>query len=146
MNKKTLIIGLAAAVLIAAGVAYAVSNQNNDETAEPLPAPAAQTQTTQDSTNAPTAAVMSATITYTANGFSPASLKVSRGATITVKNDSTRTIQFDSDPHPEHTDNPELNVNNISAGQSMSFVVDKVGTWGYHDHLRAREKGTIVVQ
>lgn len=148
MNKKTMtIIGVIAAILIIGGIAFAFSNSNKDnETAEPTPAPAAQSQTTTDETETPSASVMSATITYNSDGFSPNSLTVSRGASITVNNDSNRTIQFDSDPHPQHTDNPELNINGIPAGKSMTFVVDKTGTWGYHDHLKASERGTIIVQ
>lgn len=55
-------------------------------------------------------------------------------------------MQFDSDPHPAHTTNPELNVGSVPPGEQMSFVVDTKGTFGYHNHLNPAQKGTIVVE
>lgn len=55
-------------------------------------------------------------------------------------------MQFASDPHPQHTDDPEMNIGAISAGQSGSFFANKKGTWGFHDHLNPSMTGKITIQ
>jgi len=91
-------------------------------------------------------ATSSSTITYTDNGFSPATLSVKSGTQITIKNDSSHILQFDSDPHPEHTDDIELNVGVIPPGGNQTILVTKTGTHGYHNHANADDTGTIIVQ
>jgi plastocyanin len=86
------------------------------------------------------------TITYSNNGFSPSTLTVKSGTTITIKNTSSNSLQFSSDPHPVHTDDPELNLGVISPGQSQTLTVTKTGTHGYHNHLNPSDTGTIIVQ
>lgn len=56
-----------------------------------------------------------------------------------------------SDPHPEHTDCPEINnVGLISPGQTKETGnLNIVRTCGYHDHNNpddARFKGNIIIQ
>lgn len=80
------------------------------------------------------------------NGFSPSTTTVQAGSTVTFKNDSSRAIQVQSDPHPAHTDNPELNVGTIDAGSSKTITVTTVGDWGFHNHLNPSETGRITVQ
>ncbi|HYH36222.1 MAG TPA: cupredoxin domain-containing protein, partial [Candidatus Saccharimonadales bacterium] len=87
-----------------------------------------------------------ATITYTDDGFSPAKITVKTGTTVTIRNESSNALQFDSDPHPAHTDNEELNINNVPTGGSETFTVKRTGTFGYHNHLNASDTGTIVVE
>ena len=64
-----------------------------------------------------------------------------------------------SDPHPIHNgyDGTTLQqhcaqgytgpapFDECSPGTSFSFTFAKVGSWGYHDHLEASIKGTVVV-
>lgn len=99
--------------------------------------------TTDSSSSSSSQAV---TITYSDDGFSPSSVTVTAGSTVTIRNTSSHGMQFDSDPHPVHTNNPELNVGTVAAGQSMTFTPDIKGTFGYHNHLNASQKGTIVVE
>ncbi len=108
-------------------------------------------QTTTDSSSQASpddgaAQTAAATITYSNDGYSPATVTVKTGDTVVIRNDSSRDMQFDSDPHPAHTDNEELNVGIVEPGKSMSFVVKRTGTFGYHNHLNASDTGTIVVQ
>jgi plastocyanin len=110
----------------------------NNGTVNPPPA-------SNNETNSETAA-NNVTITYTNSGFSPATVTIKSGGTVTVKNDSTRMIQFNSDPHPSHTENSELNLGEVGGGSSKSFTATKTGSWGYHDHLNSSDRGTIVVQ
>jgi plastocyanin len=91
-------------------------------------------------------AVAAATITYSDDGFSPTSVKIKAGETVKIKNTSSRAVEFSSDPHPVHTDNRELNLGPIQAGESVNLKVMNKGTWGYHNHLDENESGTIVVE
>lgn len=85
------------------------------------------------------------TIVFKDNGFSPAELTVKKGTTVVVKNESSDSMQFSSDDHPTHRLNQELNLSVLSPGKSASFVVSKVGEWGFHDHLDSSQTGTITV-
>ena len=48
-----------------------------------------------------------------------------------------------SDPHPIHSDLPGLDAK--GAKESYSFTFDTAGEWGFHNHLRASDTGTIIV-
>ncbi|HET9722065.1 MAG TPA: cupredoxin domain-containing protein [Candidatus Saccharimonadales bacterium] len=87
-----------------------------------------------------------ATITFDGNGFSPQKVTVKSGDSVAIKNISSQTMQFDSDPHPIHTDDTDLNAGVVNPGQTISFTVHKTGTFGYHDHLDPSLTGTIVIQ
>lgn len=130
--KKVVIIIVIAILAIAAGAFMLTRDTENNNAAE-----TATTVTTDSS---------GAVITYTDSGFSPSSSTVSSGTTITIKNDSTKSLQFASSDHPTHTKNPELNGATIEPGQTQTITVTKKGTNGYHNHLNASDTGTIIVQ
>ena len=124
---------------------------------------AAGTQTTgasaDVSANVTTGAPMSATVTYDGNSFSPASLTVAKGATVTFT-DTAGQMWLASDPHPAHTayDGTSRTTHcaagytgakpfdECARGSSFTFTFDKTGTFGYHDHTNDNAHGTIVVQ
>lgn len=89
-------------------------------------------------------------IVYTDSGFSPSTLTVESGTKISWTNNSQTTIQVASNPHPTHTDNPELTNGSftlsVAPGTSVTVTVTKTGTWGYHNHLNPSAGGTIVVK
>jgi plastocyanin len=154
MNKGV-IIGIVVVVLVVAGGVFALTKKSDDKTdTSTTPTTAnnsTESQSTTPSDNATSNASdsdqnSSTTITYSDSGFSPATLTVKAGTTVTVKNDSSSSLQFSSDPHPVHTDNPELNMGVLAPGKSDTFTVTKTGTWGYHNHLNPSDTGTIVVQ
>jgi plastocyanin len=75
---------------------------------------------------------------------------VSAGSRVTFVNNDTRVHDMNSDPHPEHTDCPEINqVGFLSAGQTkLTGNLTRVRTCGYHDHnlpTDTRLQGTIVI-
>jgi plastocyanin len=91
------------------------------------------------------------TITISNNAVCPQNITVSRGAQVTFVNNDTRDHQMDSDPHPEHTDCPEINqVDFLAAGQSRqtgNLVTPR--RCGFHDHRNfenAALKGSITIQ
>lgn len=75
-------------------------------------------------------------ITITASGVDQKTLTIKVGERVTVTNNDSRAHEFSSDPHPEHTECPELNqVGFIQPNQtkeSGNFVAAR--TCGFHDH------------
>lgn len=88
----------------------------------------------------------SGTITYSDSGFSPKEVKVKVGETVTFKNDSTKSVQVNSAPHPQHTQFPELNLGVIASGESKAVTFTTAGTRKYHNHLDPSQFGSIVVE
>ena len=98
-----------------------------------------------------TPAVTTNTITITNNAASPQNITVTRGSQVTILNSDSRTHQMDSDPHPEHTDCPELNqIGFLNPGQSkLSGNLNTAKKCGMHDHNApdiAGLKVTITIQ
>lgn len=85
------------------------------------------------------------TITFTDDGVSPARITIKKGTAVTVVNNSSRAIQFSSDDHPAHTDDPELNMSELAPGANGTFTPTHVGTHGFHDHHNDSVTGTITV-
>lgn len=87
------------------------------------------------------------TVTYDGTAFSPATISVKQGDSITFINNSTGGMSVASDPHPSHTIYPEFDQYKTSAkGQkSFTFIFDKLGTWGYHNHLNESAVGSVTV-
>jgi len=85
------------------------------------------------------------------NAVCPQALTVPRGAQVTFINNDTRAHEMNSDPHPEHTDCPEVNqVGHLEAGQSRtSGNLNIARACGYHDHINSSTRsmqGTITIQ
>ena len=77
-----------------------------------------------------------ATITLTSAGVSAAQINVTPGTRVTFINSDTRSHNMTSDPHPEHTDCPEINaVGLLQSGQSRETGnLVSIRTCGFHDH------------
>ncbi len=150
MNKW--ILAVIAVVIIAGGGALALLSNKSDTTTKNTtsntsnePAKKADTST-RANTQASASTAATNTITYSDSGFSPASLTVKAGDKVTVKNTASSALQFDSNPHPQHTDDPELNIGLINPGQSQTITVTKTGSHGYHNHLNSGDTGMLIVQ
>ena len=90
------------------------------------------------------------TITITAAGVSPKTITVAAGSRVTFVNNDSRPHDMNSDPHPEHTNCPEINVGFIAAGASGTTQnLTRARSCGYHDHNQpevAALQGTIIIQ
>jgi len=101
------------------------------------------------------------TIAYTSNGYSPKTVTISVGDTVTFVNESGRDTWPASDIHPTHTLYPDSakskcgtaeedsifdSCGGVAPGDSWSFTFTEAGAWGFHDHLRANHKGTVTVE
>jgi len=92
-----------------------------------------------------------ATITITSAGVSPKSVTITSGLSVTFINNDNQPHDMSSDPHPLHTDCPEMNaVGFIQPGQTKSTSAFRtVRTCGFHDHNQPSTvslQGSIVIQ
>jgi plastocyanin len=75
------------------------------------------------------------TITLTSAGVDNKTIAIAVGTRVTFVNNDTRTHQMSSNPHPVHTDCPELNIGVLAAGQRReSQPLTTARTCGFHDH------------
>lgn len=117
------------------------------------------TSTTTDTTPAATT-TQGVTVAYTDQGFSPSSVAVPLGTTVTFVNQSAKNMWVASAMHPTHTlysgtslsqhcpDAANASFDQCAAGapgSSFLFTFSKEGTWKYHDHTDATQFGTIIV-
>lgn len=99
-------------------------------------------------------------VSYTDNGFSLATITVKKGTMVTFSNESGKDFWPASAMHPTHTVYPGSSITKcgtadaskifdacvgIKSGSTWSFVFNEVGSWKYHDHLKAANFGTVVV-
>src|SRR5688572_4747647 len=96
------------------------------------------------------AAPASFTVTVSATGASPRELRVPVGSRVAFVNQDTRSHQMMSDPHPLHTDCPEINaVGTVERGETkMTGVFSVQKSCGFHDNNRdgdASLRGLILV-
>jgi len=86
--------------------------------------------------SSPSTPVSTNTITITSSGVSPKSVQIAVGSRVLFVNNDTRSHNMASDPHPEHTDCPQMDtVGFLSPGQAHeteNFVTAR--TCGFHDH------------
>jgi len=93
----------------------------------------------------------SATITIGADGrVSPSSVTVALGSRVTFVNNHSVAHDMNSDPHPEHTACPEINVGTLQPGQSRQTQnLNIARTCGFHDHNRPGDsalQGSITIR
>jgi hypothetical protein len=96
------------------------------------------------STNAATLVIMNSAIC-------PQSITITRGTQLTISNQDSSTHDMASDPHPEHTDCPELNqIGFLNPGQTKSSGnLNTARRCGMHDHSNPNSnalKATITIQ
>ena len=101
--------------------------------------------------------VFHALVSYTDAGFEPAETTIRKGQTVRfVNNHSSRDSWIASAIHPTHSVYPTKSTDDclgssfdtcrgLKAGEFWEFTFNEVGTWGYHDHLRASQTGKIIV-
>ncbi len=148
MKKSYYVIAGIVVVLIAVAVfVYARGNSNQAVPAGEESQPSAVEENTSPAGASSTNEVAGVVVTYTDSGFSPATVNVSKGTTVTFKNQSSANFWPASDPHPTHTNYPGFDAKKaIAPGSSYSFTFTKVGSWGYHNHFSPELKGRVIVQ
>jgi plastocyanin len=92
------------------------------------------------------------------SGFSPKSVTIKKGGTVTWSNESAGQMWVGSASHPTHTaydgtalsehcaaGADEVPFDQCKNGMSYSFTFTKVGTWNYHNHSNSSQFGSVVV-
>ncbi len=86
-------------------------------------------------------------VTFTDNGFTPATVTIKKGETVRFTNQSSELMWVASNPHPTHTDYSEFDERtSVGAGGSYEFTFTKIGNWKYHNHKDPSGKGEIIVE
>jgi plastocyanin len=86
-------------------------------------------------------------VKISSSGYSPATVTIHKGDYVQFTNTDTTTHWPASDPHPTHTGYPGFDADQaLKTGENYRFQFEKVGTWGYHDHLHPNLKGTVIVK
>ncbi len=86
-------------------------------------------------------------VVLTEQGFEPAYIRVHKGVVVTFS--TTRSNQFwpASNPHPSHEIYDLFDPRRpLNSDESWTITLDRVGTWGYHDHIRSYYTGEIYVE
>lgn len=159
MNKNNKIIVTAIIIVVIVGIIYVFY-------AKPQTTQAPSTSTNDNIPNQsvlinkPTVGIpMLATVTYDGDNFSPASITIKQGGTVSFVDKSVSPMWIASNPHPVHTGYDGTNrethcatgyvgskpFDECSSGTSFSFMFSEIGSWGYHNHLNSGVTGTVVV-
>lgn len=176
MKKTTYYVILAVIILLIAGafVLYqrntnntqvspeATAPQTGADSLEPTSQPAAEQPAAEPANSGgETAKSGEDIITKTDAGYSPSSITVKNGETVTWKNQSAQPTWPASAMHPTHTvyggttlsehcpDTANTSFDacqGVASGGSWSFTFDKAGAWKYHDHLNPSHFGTVNVE
>jgi plastocyanin len=91
-------------------------------------------------------------VTITSAGVSPSTITISPGTRVRFVNNDVVAHDMTSDPHPSHTQCPEINAAGLVLGGGQSkdtAAFNTVKTCGYHDHNDSdnpRWSGTIIVR
>lgn len=146
--------GIVLIIIVAAGAWYLFSNPATTsapgETAAPGIVPGEAAMPAQ------------VTVTYTDEGFSPATVTIAAGQPVTWVNESSREMWVASAMHPDHLayDGTSKDAHcaagyagpvpfdecaAVPAGGSYTFTFTTTGSWKYHNHVNAGDFGTIVV-
>ena len=133
-NVSTLVGGTAAAIALA--TALSCGGKSSSSTAP--------SGTCTPSANANTLVIMNGAIC-------PQSITVTLGTQLRITNQDSQSHDMTSDPHPAHTDCPELNqIGTLNTGQSRaSGNLNTARRCGMHDHgdpNNASLKATITIQ
>lgn len=101
------------------------------------------------------------TVEMSSAGFSPNTLTVNAGDTVTFAAVGSGSYWPASAVHPTHTVYPGSSIDkcqteerttifdaceSLTDGESFSFTFNEVGEWKYHNHVNIAQTGTIVVQ
>lgn len=117
---------------------------------QPIPKPAPQPAPK------PSEPLYGALIQYTDSGFKPSKVTITEGQVVRFLNSSSREMWVASVIHPQHRNYQERSPDDclgstfdqcetIPSGEFWDFKFDLIGTWSFHNHIRAKDDGTVTV-
>ena len=103
--------------------------------------------TSPNDTSTSTTSDQAVTISIDEAGFTPQSVTVAVGATVTFVNNGQAPHWPASDVHPTHEILPAFDSKGgLETGEEYSFTFTEAGTWPCHDHLAPSNTCTITVK
>lgn len=133
MNSRLGIVLAGAAILILGGAVMLMSSSST-------PTPPTQVPST------PTSALpLESVVKLTSAGFSPKEVRVKAGNAVRFSNEF-KLASINSDDHPTHLKNPEINLGEFPKGTTLSHIFKKKGIYSYHNHNNPAQKGVIIVE
>lgn len=160
MKSSTITLVVIIVIVIAGGAWYWYSSGSNSAAVEMSTQNIGQSTGTAPATTTQSAP-MNVTVTYGPGGFSPQSVTVAKGGTVTWSAaPGADELWVASNPHPTHEGydgttrdqhcaagyTGPVPFDQCAVGTTYSFTFDKVGTWGYHNHGNHSDTGTVIVQ
>lgn len=164
MKTSTIIGILVVAVVVIGGVIWYASGKSSSEATEygtGGSAPAQAPAQSGDIASTSAAPAQTNTITYDGTSFSPASLTVRVGDTVTFVDAGSDPMWVASAVHPVHSGydgttlaehcaasytGPAPFDECAASSKNYSFTFTKAGTWPFHDHENASAFGKIIVK
>lgn len=144
MKKSSLILVIVLVIVAAAAIVFwSMRGSSNDENNTE------DTTTVNDNTNSgeSTDQASGTVVTYDGNSFSPETLTINVGDTVTFRNDSSTEVWPASDDHPTHTNLSGFDPQRgLEPGEDYSFTFEESGDWGYHNHLSPGQTGIVIVE
>ncbi len=171
MEKKGLVIGILAVVLVVLvgfAIFWVITGKKSASSEEDV---TFSVDEEQNLVIAP-GENMERRIEITSSGFSPQTVTIKQGESVTWINKQSNPSWPASALHPTHTVYPGVNYEEggtyggskgcnsegdskdgafdpcrgLEEGESWSFTFEQVGSWGYHDHLQLGKFGKIIVE
>jgi len=100
----------------------------------------------REATTASPSAIETDIVTIENGGISPSIIQTTAGTQIRFRNMDNTTHQIASDPHPTHSDLPDLFSPILYSGETYTYKFDKVGQWKYHLEDSPSVWGEIIVK
>jgi hypothetical protein len=150
MMKRTICVAIGAALVVA--VSAAACGGSSTPTSPSTGGGTTGGGTTGGGTTGGGTATDSATITIGADGrVTPSTVTIVRGGRVTMINNHNRNHEMASDPHPEHSECPDLNQwGFLQPGQQRtSGNLNTARTCRFHDHNEPSTtalQGSIIIQ
>jgi plastocyanin len=125
-----------AALTLTISASLTVASCGGGSPDSPSPSPAPAPAPAPNPTPPPgSSEVRTTTIAISAAGVSPKDIVVERGSRVTFTNSDNIGHDMNSDPHPFHTECPEINVGFFGNGQTgVTQPLNTARTCRYHDH------------
>lgn len=141
MNTSSLVLGIVALILIGLGAWWFLRGREQGSTTPPR-TPKTTTSCLPKDQLEKNLAIEYRNGKFFAKGGTEASdaFCLPKSGTVTFTGSN---LWVASDPHPIHTDLPGFDPRKVQ--ESFSFTFDRVGEWGFHNHLRPSDTGTIIV-
>jgi plastocyanin len=87
------------------------------------------------------------TVRYNPTGFSPKVIEIKLGEAIKFVNNNNQAMWVASNDHPTHTLYPGFDEGkSVGKNGTFIFTFTEAGTWGYHNHNKPGDTGTIIVK